>query len=541
MKHWKQLTALLLAAALLTGTLPTAAAEQAVQEQDAAAESSGEEVLSAGEQTASAAASIRAPLTDVANAEQATVMVYMIGSNLESQGGYASADLEEMMAAELGEQVNVVVQTMGCTRWSNDAIRSDTAERFTIENGALVLQDDTLGQLDSTAPQTLTDFIRYCTENYPAGRNILLLWDHGGGPVYGYGQDENQGSEASLTLDEIRSALENAGAVFDFIGMDACLMGCLETCCALYPYADYLVASEDFEPSNGWDYQGWLTALGKNVNLSTEELGEIITADFVAESDAVKGDGILSMIDLGCTELLSAAWTEFAYANDSALTSANYSWKMTPTARSSRQDDYYITDILAVSAMVNPEGASSLASVLSAAVVACGATAGDSSMTGLSVTLPYGDSAFYQKAAEVYLNCGFSETYLEWLGTFADCLQSDTYYDNWDAWTAEWNSWEDYHSKVSDGSLGELLTEAATDSMLASGDEEDEDTDDSAWVRSAGGGVSYSILGSGDVLYQDPETHLCYCHVFADDSWWVWHMRELCWKRCEDPGFRLPE
>ena len=53
----------------------------------------------------------------------------------------------------------------------------------------LSLEDD-IGKKDMTSPETLGDFIRYCSSNYPANRNILILWDHGGGSLAGYGYDE---------------------------------------------------------------------------------------------------------------------------------------------------------------------------------------------------------------------------------------------------------------------------------------------------------------------------------------------------------------
>ena len=172
-------------------------------------------------------------------------------------------------------------------------------DRFSVEDGALVCLQEDLGQLDSTDPATLRDFIGYCAANYPADRNILVLWDHGAGPVYGFGYDEFQSAGASLTLDELQSALSQAQVPFDFIGFDACLMGCLETCWALRDWADYLVASEDFVSGFGWEYQYWLTELGDNVALPTEELGQTIVDTYVTESEEAGDPGIMALLDLG--------------------------------------------------------------------------------------------------------------------------------------------------------------------------------------------------------------------------------------------------
>ncbi len=45
--------------------------------------------------------------------DQVTVMIYMNGSNLESEYGCATTDIKEMLSADLDDKVSVVIQTMG--------------------------------------------------------------------------------------------------------------------------------------------------------------------------------------------------------------------------------------------------------------------------------------------------------------------------------------------------------------------------------------------------------------------------------------------
>lgn len=150
-----------------------------------------------------------------------TVLVYMNGSDLESENGSATEDLYEMLAAKISGQVNVLVETVGTKNWSKRlGIASDHVQRYKAESGQLVLVDDSLGQLDCTAPDTLADFITWGAANYPANRYILLFWNHGAGPVYGFGYDENQSEDSVLTIDEIQAAIRQSGVYFDIIGMD---------------------------------------------------------------------------------------------------------------------------------------------------------------------------------------------------------------------------------------------------------------------------------------------------------------------------------
>lgn len=104
------------------------------------------------------------------------------------------------------------------------------------------------------SPSTLTSFITYAKSVAKANRYHLILWDHGGGSVSGFGYDENYKSDGSIDLAEINSALKAANTQFDFIGFDACLMATYETVLMLSDYADYLIASEETEPGTGWYY-----------------------------------------------------------------------------------------------------------------------------------------------------------------------------------------------------------------------------------------------------------------------------------------------
>ena len=123
-----------------------------------------------------------------------TVMVYIVGSNLESRYGAATNDMEEMRAAGLDfDRTNLLVYTGGSKRWvSNIPNTSNNVLDMSVDTRSQT--DRIMAQTDSSAdmglPETLAEFINYCTTNYPARHYGLILWDHGGGPLWGYGSDE---------------------------------------------------------------------------------------------------------------------------------------------------------------------------------------------------------------------------------------------------------------------------------------------------------------------------------------------------------------
>ena len=403
-----------------------------------------------------------------------TVLVLMNGSDLESQYGEATADLTEMIRADKSDRVNILVETVGTKNWSGRyGISSRRSQRYRVTSSGLTLVDDSLGQLDTTVPATLSDFIRWGAKNYPADRYILVLWDHGGGPVYGFGYDEFQSYSSTLTIDEMQTSLQDGGVFFDVIGMDCCLMSSVEVASALYDYCDYTLLSEDFEPGCGWEHSKWLSALANDPAIPTPDLAKTLidaSVHYCEESRGVDGGMTLALIDESYVPMLFSVWTEFAYANEETLLSQNYSQLRESTGRVhpllnrsvsdwfSGEDeytlsDYYITDVLSLAANIPSDRSDVLSSMLDAAIVYYGATSDERTLAGLSVTLPYGDRAFYNELVRVFRNAGFDEAYITWLGKFVD-VQTATggYYD-----FGEWSGWTDYFADYDWSGWGDAL------------------------------------------------------------------------------------
>ena len=214
-------------------------------------------------------------------ADDVTIMVYMCGTDLESRSGMATSDLQEMAAATYGNNVKILVYTGGCSSWRNSIVSSRVNQVYQVMNGGVKCLIKDAGTASMTNPDNLAAFIQWCAKEHPANRYELILWDHGGGSVSGYGYDEKYKSSGSMTLSGIRDALEKGGVKFDIIGFDACLMATTETALMLSDYADYMVASEETEPGVGWYYTDWLNALGKNTSMPSVEIGQKIVDTFV--------------------------------------------------------------------------------------------------------------------------------------------------------------------------------------------------------------------------------------------------------------------
>lgn len=73
------------------------------------------------------------------NAEAGTWAIYwyLCGSDLESNGGFATSDLMEMMEVALPENVRVIIQTGGAKTWQNNVVDADILQRYVYDSEGL--------------------------------------------------------------------------------------------------------------------------------------------------------------------------------------------------------------------------------------------------------------------------------------------------------------------------------------------------------------------------------------------------------------------
>lgn len=358
------------------------------------------------------------------NQDKITIMVYMCGTDLESKYKMASSDIEEMKAASLGKNIDIIIYTGGCSDWKSNGISSSVNQIYQIKNGKLInlVADD--GAKSMTDPKTLSEFIKYCNTNFPANRNDLILWDHGGGSVSGYGYDEKY-KNGSMNLGGINQALKDGGVTFDFIGFDACLMATAETAFMLDDYADYLIASEETEPGIGWYYTEWLSKLGKNTSMSTIDIGKNIIDDFVVRCDQkCKGQKTtLSIIDLAeFSNTVPDKLNNFAQSVSDKIVNQKYEqisdarYKTREFAQSSKIDQI---DLVNFSENVGTPEGKELSKVLQNAIKYNRTSSSITNAYGVSIYFPYQRTSYVDSACNIYSNIGMDSDYSNCIRQFA--------------------------------------------------------------------------------------------------------------------------
>ena len=354
-----------------------------------------------------------------------TIMVYMCGTDLESRSGMATSDLQEMAKATIGSNVNLLVYTGGCKQWKNNVVSNRVNQIYKIENGKMqtLVKDD--GNASLTKPSTLSNYIKYCTKNYPANRYELILWDHGGGSLSGYGYDEKNAMSGSMTLKGINEALAAAGTTFDFIGFDACLMATLETALMLDKYTDYLIASEETEHGVGWYYTNWLTALSQNTSMPTVEIGKNIVDDFVSVcNQRCNGQKTtLSVIDIAeLSKTVPNDFKDFSASTSKLL--KNNGYKTVSDARSNAREFAVSTkidqiDLVHLAYNLGTAEGKKLAESILGAVKYNKTSPNMTNAYGLSIYFPYKRTSKVDSAVATYEAIGVDSEYSRCIQNFA--------------------------------------------------------------------------------------------------------------------------
>lgn len=143
----------------------------------------------------------------------------------------------------------------------------------------------------------LADFIRWCKKEFPARRYALVVWDHGTGwkdsdiddyfnhlndihkprPSRGISIDIDSGHYIRTT--EMGKIFEAAGPV-DLYAVDACLMQLGEVLYQTGTGPELILASEDVEPADGFDYAASFGALRANSTMGAQDLADRLITDY---------------------------------------------------------------------------------------------------------------------------------------------------------------------------------------------------------------------------------------------------------------------
>jgi hypothetical protein len=235
-----------------------------------------------------------------------TFLVYMAAAN--DLNPYALLDLQEMMQVGSNANINVIVYL---------TLHQDGQQKYTvklyIEKGSIVQIGDQMVR-DSGDVVTLQEALQWACVDYPSDHVAVVLWNHGSGPLnrsmmmnpkgvcYDFDTDNYLTDRDCLQAFSWARDNLRGGQKFDIIAFDACLLGSIEMAYTLAPCADYMVASEETIPADGYEYAYVLRQFATK-NLDPLSFARLMVSAYKQEYKGTS-DYTLSAIDLNVLQPL---------------------------------------------------------------------------------------------------------------------------------------------------------------------------------------------------------------------------------------------
>ncbi len=188
-----------------------------------------------------------------------TFLVYLAAAN--DLNKFALLDLQEMMQVGSSSIINVLVYLT-----IHEEGESKQTKKLYINKGSMTQIGDTMIR-DSGHMTTLVEALQWAHVDFPSDNIAVVLWDHGSGPLNrsekalfskGVCYDFDTGNyltdrDCLQAFTWIKDNLRG-GKNFNIIAFDACLLASIEMAYTLSWCADYMVASQEIIPSDGYQY-----------------------------------------------------------------------------------------------------------------------------------------------------------------------------------------------------------------------------------------------------------------------------------------------
>ena len=273
-----------------------------------------------------------------------TIMVFVNAkNNLES---YGLKDVNEMEMVGSNDGVNIVAELGRINGYSAEDGDWKGSRRY------LVQKDEDTKKITSPVvmdiPKSdmgdwnyMAEFVKWTQENYPAKKYALVVWNHGSGwnkdlaAELGKGISYDDETGHHITTPQLRLALEKTGKM-DIFAMDACLMQMIEVAYEIKDNTDYIVASEETEPGDGYTYDTFLGPLAGNPGMDAAELSKVMVDAYTNHYQGIGQGATQSSIKTASLSGFTALVNDFVDALIAANDVTN-----AKNARTKAQSFYY--------------------------------------------------------------------------------------------------------------------------------------------------------------------------------------------------------
>lgn len=244
-----------------------------------------------------------------------TFMIYMTGSDLETNQSMATYDLDDIINSSVDlENNNVVLMVGGSKKWHN-FVNEDEVGIYRLTNDGFK-KEDIFSKNNMGQDETLTYFLDYVYDKFPSEKYDLIFWDHGLGAV---GIEHDEKSDDFLAIFEMDRAFNKskfADKKLELVIFNNCMAANYQFAKVMSKYADYMVASEEV-----MYVSLFINRLNFIENVEKDDTGYDIGLSYIEQSDkSMKSankisnnnlDSTLSILDLSKVNDVDEKLNEF--------------------------------------------------------------------------------------------------------------------------------------------------------------------------------------------------------------------------------------
>ncbi|MCR5623821.1 MAG: hypothetical protein K6G11_01100 [Lachnospiraceae bacterium] len=237
-----------------------------------------------------------------------TLLLFACGLDIETNNGFLSDNIMEILGSKMPEDFNVIMMTGGTRVYHMNLkhkkyVVDENGNRVEMvpdkkqiwkltgsedgKPGKLILLEECKDLEDKAYvnPLCLQRLIDYGVENYPADKYDLTFWSHGFSVLGCCGDElcpEEKYAGKTLTMRDMIKAFDDSKLEekFEIINFDCCLMASVEAISALSDYTDYYIGSAETIPAPSEPYKPWIEATEEDPTLQGFELGKVIVDSY---------------------------------------------------------------------------------------------------------------------------------------------------------------------------------------------------------------------------------------------------------------------
>lgn len=239
---------------------------------------------------------------------------------------YASKNIADLQSIDASDKANILVVF--------DCSKQNDSRTFEVQGSKQIVLDSDK-EYDMGDYRFLINKVNELFAKYPSKHKMLTLWNHGSGwknlllskVDRGISYDDQSGNHiTTIQTGVITDALNRAGNHLDILAYDACLMSMASVSYEVESKnVDYIVASEETEPGDGWNYKGVASGLSKGSDPIA--FGKEIVDSYISQYPGRKVTQ--SLVDVYALEKFAITFKSFVQEYDKqkidvAMKSATY-------------------------------------------------------------------------------------------------------------------------------------------------------------------------------------------------------------------------